>query len=38
MTFFKIDEFLSNFLHATLGIAFAIPALGMAIHVAKNLV
>ncbi len=38
MTFFKIDEVLSNFLHATLALAFAIPALGMAVHVAKHLV
>jgi hypothetical protein len=38
MTFFKIDEVLSNFLHATLALAFAIPAFGMAVHVAKHLV
>ena len=38
MTFFNIDETISNFLHATLALAFAIPAFGMAIHVAKHLV
>jgi hypothetical protein len=38
MTFFKIDEVLSNFLHATLALAFAIPAFGMAVHVAKHFV
>jgi hypothetical protein len=38
MTFFKVDEFLSNFLHGVLGLAFAIPAFGMAVHVAKHLV
>ena len=38
MTFFKLDEFLSNALHATLALAFAIPTLGMALHVAKHFV
>jgi hypothetical protein len=38
MTFFKIDEVLSNFLHATLALAFAIPAFGMAVHVATHFV
>jgi hypothetical protein len=38
MPFFDIDETISNFLHAALALAFAIPAFGMAIHVAKHLV
>ncbi len=38
MTFFNIDELVSNVLHATLALAFAIPAFGLAIHVAKHLV
>lgn len=38
MTFFDSEEFISNILHAALAFAFAIPAFGMAIHVAKHLV
>jgi hypothetical protein len=38
MTFFNTDELISNVLHAVLALAFAIPAFGMAIHVAKHLV
>ena len=38
MTFFKVDEYLSNFLHAALAIPFAIPLFGIAMHVAKHLV
>ncbi len=38
MTFFKIDEVLSNVLHATLAIAFAIPVFGMAIRIVSHLV
>lgn len=38
MTLFNSDEMISNFLHAALALAFAIPAFGMAIHVAKHLV
>ncbi len=38
MTFSKVDEFLSSFLHAALAIAFAIPLFAIALHVAKHLV
>ena len=38
MTFFKLDEIVSNVLHAGLAIAFAIPVFGLALHVAKHLV
>ena len=38
MTFFDTEEFISNVLHAALALAFAIPAVGLAIHVAKHLV
>ena len=38
MTFFKVDEYLSNFLHGALALAFAVPAFGLALHVAKHLV
>ena len=38
MTFFKLDEYLSNFLHAALAISFGIPVLGLALHVAKHLI
>jgi hypothetical protein len=38
MTFFKVDEYLSSFLHAALAIPFAIPLFGIAMHVAKHLV
>jgi hypothetical protein len=38
MTFFKLDEYLSNFLHAALAISFGIPLFGIALHVAKHLV
>ncbi len=38
MTFSKIDEYLSNFLHGALALAFAVSAFGMAIHVARHLV
>ena len=35
MTFFKIDELISNFLHAALALAFATSAFGVAIHVGQ---
>jgi hypothetical protein len=38
MTISTTDEMLSNLLHAALAIAFGIPALGIALHVAKHLV
>lgn len=38
MTYFDTEEFISNILHAALALAFAVPAFGMAIHVAKHLV
>jgi hypothetical protein len=38
MTFSKSDEIISSLLHAALAIAFGIPALGIALHVAKHLV
>jgi hypothetical protein len=38
MTFFKLDEYLSGFLHAALAIPFALPFFGMAVHAAKHLV
>ena len=38
MTFFNTDELISNVLHAVLAFAFAIPAFGMAVHVAKAFV
>ena len=38
MTFFKLDEYLSNFLHAALAISFGIPVLGVALYVAKHLI
>jgi len=38
MTFFKLDEHLSNFLHAALAIFFGIPAFGAALYVAQHLV
>jgi len=38
MTFFKLDEYLSGFLHAALAIPFAIPFFGMAVYVARHLV
>lgn len=38
MTFFKLDEYLSNFLHAALAITFGIPVFGLALHVAKHFV
>ena len=36
MTFFKLDEYLSGFLHAALAIPFALPFFGMALHVSKH--
>lgn len=38
MTFFKLDEYLSGFLHAALAIPFALSLFGIAVHVAKHLV
>lgn len=38
MTFDKLDEFLSSFLHAALAISFGLPAFGIALYVAKHLV
>ena len=38
MTFFKLDEYLSGFLHAALALSFALPIFGIAVHVAKHLV
>ncbi len=38
MTFFKLDEFLSSFLHAAVAISFGIPLFGIALHAAKHLV
>ncbi len=38
MTLSRADEILSNLLHATLAVAFGIPVLGIALHVAKHLV
>lgn len=38
MTFFKLDEYLSNFLHTALAISFGIPVFGLVLHVAKHLV
>ena len=38
MTFSKLDEFLSSFLHAALAISFGLPAFGIALYVAKHFV
>jgi hypothetical protein len=37
MAYFDTEEFISNILHAALALAFAVPAFGMAIHVAKHI-
>ena len=38
MTFFKLDEYLSSFLHAALALFFGIPAFGAIFHAAQHLV
>lgn len=38
MSFSRTDEIISNLLHAAMAVAFGIPVLGIALHVAKHLV
>jgi hypothetical protein len=38
MSFSRTDEIIRNLLHAAMAVAFGIPVLGIALHVAKHLV